>query len=122
MTKTTKVVNVKVANLRPSYNNLQEWCQDCNNIYIGRRGVVFIDGIRFPHESSIWANPFKISKDLPREECLVQYEKYIRNKITQDSLAFDLLKLKGKTLGCWCKPSECHGDILLNLIDEFAKK
>ena len=24
-----------------------------------------------------------------------------------------LLELKGKTLGCWCKPEDCHGDILV---------
>jgi hypothetical protein len=120
--KITSVVNVKVANIRPKYDNLQEWCQDCNNIYIGRRGVVFVDDARFPYESSIWANPFKISKDMSREDCITQYEIYIRNKIKQESLGFELLKLKGKNLGCWCKPSGCHGDILLKLIDEFNKK
>jgi len=23
-----------------------------------------------------------------------------------------LIELKGKTLGCWCHPKQCHGDIL----------
>jgi hypothetical protein len=32
-----------------------------------------------------------------------------------------LLKLKGKKLGCWCKPDKCHGDILLKLIAEYEK-
>ena len=27
----------------------------------------------------------------------------------------DLDELKGKTLGCWCKPNNCHGDILIEL-------
>ena len=57
------VVNVKVANLRPHYNNLREWMQDEDNVYIGRKGVLFIDGKRFPGESSDFANPYKIGKD-----------------------------------------------------------
>lgn len=37
------VVNVKVANIRPRYNNLAEWMADENNVYIGRKGIVFIN-------------------------------------------------------------------------------
>ena len=60
---TTTVVNVKVENIRPEYQNLKEWMNDENNVYIGRGGIVFIDGERFPKQNSEWANPFKISKD-----------------------------------------------------------
>lgn len=116
----TKVVNVKVNNLRPKYNNLEEWCQDCNNVYIGRRGVVFVDNVRFPYESSIWSNPFKITKDMCRSECITKYEQYIRQKIIDEGLQKELLNLKGKTLGCWCKPEACHGDILIKLINEIC--
>jgi hypothetical protein len=28
-----------------------------------------------------------------------------------------LHELKGKKLGCWCKPQACHGDILTKLIE-----
>lgn len=115
----TNVVNIKVNNLRPNYDNLQEWCKDCNNVYIGRRGVVFVNGTRFPYESSIWANPFKITKEMDRSECIAKYEQYIRQKIVDEKLQKELLCLKGKTLGCWCKPEGCHGDILIKLIDEF---
>lgn len=117
----TIVTNVKVNNIRPQYSNLKEWCEDCNNIYIGRKGVVFIDKIRFPYESSIWANPFKITKESGRDECIEQYEKYIRKKIIDENLIEELLKLKGKKIGCWCKPEKCHGDVLLKLIEEYSK-
>lgn len=36
------VVNVKVTYIRPSFMNLEEWCKDANNVYIGRKGVVFV--------------------------------------------------------------------------------
>lgn len=29
-----------------------------------------------------------------------------------------LHELGGKTLGCWCRPEDCHGDILLKLLKE----
>ena len=28
------------------------------------------------------------------------------------------MELEGKELGCWCKPSPCHGDILIKLFKE----
>ena len=28
----------------------------------------------------------------------------------------------GKTLGCWCKPSPCHGDVLVKLVKEHFEK
>jgi hypothetical protein len=28
-----------------------------------------------------------------------------------------LHELKDKTLGCWCKPEKCHGDVLAALAD-----
>ena len=40
------VVNCKVANIRPKYENLQEWMEDPNNVYIGRGGIVFINNQR----------------------------------------------------------------------------
>jgi len=114
------VVNCKVKYIRPKYNNLKEWMNDENNIYIGRKGVVFIDNIRFPQKSSNFANPYKIVKDGTREEILLKYKDFIVNKLNNDEdLVIELLSLKGKTLGCWCCPDLCHGDILLELINEY---
>lgn len=36
-----------------------------------------------------------------------------------EELLQQLPELKGKTLGCWCKPGKCHGDILLELIKKL---
>ena len=74
MSLETSVVCVKVASLRPKYNNLKEWMADSNNVYIGRRGIVFIKGERFPKKDSIWANPYKIGKDGTRDQVLKIYE------------------------------------------------
>uniref|UniRef100_A0A0G4GIR3 DUF4326 domain-containing protein n=1 Tax=Chromera velia CCMP2878 TaxID=1169474 RepID=A0A0G4GIR3_9ALVE len=122
------VVNVKVAFIRPKYANLREWRADPQNVYIGRRGVVFVDGRRYPESDSPFANPFKISKSVSGETVLVNFEEYMRDRLKaekekgQTGLLDSLLDLKGKTLGCWCAPEGCHGHVLLRLISEFSSK
>ena len=63
-----------------------------------------------------WGNPFSIGKDGTREDVIEKYEKWIRNT---PRLLNDLSELKGKTLGCWCSPQPCHGDILIKLVKEL---
>ena len=31
-------------------------------------------------------------------------------------------ELEGKTLGCFCKPEKCHGDVLLELLTQKKLK
>ncbi len=64
---------------------------------------------------SKWGNPFVIGKDGNREEVVRKYEQWI---LKQPDLIEEISTLKGKTLGCWCKPAGCHGDILAKLADE----
>ena len=55
--KVNTVVNVKVKYIRPhGFHDLEKWMVEPNNVYIGRRGVVFINKERFPKQSSPWAN------------------------------------------------------------------
>jgi len=119
----TEVVNVSVKNIRPQYTNLHQWILNKeSNIYIGRGRVVFIDGIRYPNQNSIWANPYKITNTQTREQVLVLYREYIEKKLKSNPILInDLMKLKGKKLGCWCKPKCCHGDILLEMIKKYDK-
>lgn len=128
----TRVCNCKVKYLRPQYRDLEQWCQDsANNTYIGRAGVVFVKGSRYPKQSSIWANPFKIGKDGNRGQVIAKYRSYIKEKISRDPESYNLEELRGKTLGCWCISNEqgcttsydadstileCHGQVLLELL------
>lgn len=119
----TDVVNVKVKYIRPKYANLMEWMEDENNVYIGRKGIVFINGKRFPNSDSIWANPYKV-KDVGRTEAIEMYRTYIINKLrnensNQRNLFNELARLKGKNLGCWCVPEPCHGDVIVEMISLF---
>lgn len=116
----TTIVNVSVANIRPQYNNLKEWMADQQNVYIGRGSVVFVDGKRYPYESSQFCNPFKISKADSRDDVIKKFKEYIHKKLDSDDKFKNMLtELKGKRLGCWCKPQKCHGDILIDIIDKM---
>lgn len=75
------------------------------DIYIGR--------------PSKWGNPFAIGKDGNREEVIEKYRAWV---ITQQHLINALHELKGKTLGCWCKPAACHGDVLKELAEKDIKR
>jgi hypothetical protein len=117
------VINVKVSNIRPEYNNLKEWMKNKNNYYIGRSRVVFIDNKRFPEEKSLFANPFKIGQDGNKNNVIKKYKEYILYKLEISTIIKnEFKKLKNKNLGCWCKPEECqcHGDVLLELLDKYT--
>ena len=105
MTKTT-VVHV----------NSPEWAQavkDGTAVYIGRAVP------RKGFKASKWANPFKIDahSDRPaqaRYDAILAYNDWLKG---QAELVAALPELREKTLGCWCKPERCHGDLLKRLAD-----
>ena len=74
--------------------------KDEYDVYIGR--------------GSDWGNPFVIGRDGTRKEVIKKYEQWIKN---QPHLLERLGELEGKRLGCFCKPYDCHGDVLVKLVD-----
>jgi hypothetical protein len=58
---------------------------------------------------SKWGNPFIEGKHGTREEVVELYRQYIRGN---EELKNVIPELRGKILGCYCKPDLCHGDIL----------
>ena len=67
---------------------------------------------------SKWGNPFKTKKRNKKsvKKCLERYEDHIRK---DPDLFNAVMELEGKELGCWCKPFQCHGDILIKLFKEW---
>ncbi len=87
------------------------------DVYIGR-------GIRGGKKSK-WGNPyshkdgtlaeFKVNS---RKEAIEKFEEYL---LSNEELMSSLHELKGKVLGCWCKPKSCHGDVLLKYANGSIK-
>lgn len=72
---------------------------------------------------SKWGNPYSHKegtlaryKVATREEAIAQYKSHL---MASPDLLDDLKELRGKVLGCWCKPESCHGDILANFADNL---
>jgi hypothetical protein len=78
------------------------------DVYIGRPSKW---GNPFSHLEGTRAQ-FKVST---RQEAIDAYRKWITEGNGRHLLK-DLHELEGKTLGCWCKPQACHGDILSELV------
>ncbi len=79
------------------------------DVYIGRPGPW---GNPFSHKDGTLAQ-FKVN-DLA--EALSAHKEWF---LSQPELVKRAKReLKGKTLGCWCKPGQCHGDILLKVANE----
>lgn len=84
--------------------------KDKFDVYIGR--------------PSKWGNPFShkpgtLAKFIrpTRQEAISAYEEWITNGDGRYLLS-DIEELRGKTLGCWCKPNACHGDVLIRLANK----
>ncbi len=90
------------------------------DIYIGRHNDPIIGkwGNPFTHHSEKNTKAEFIVKN--RREAIERYKHYIlfgEGKY----LLNDLHELRGKTLGCWCKPKSCHGDVLVELVNRFTE-
>lgn len=75
-------------------------------VYIGRYNQYY----NLPQ--SKWANPYQIGKDGSRHEVIM---KYLANMSPELIACLD--ELRGKILGCWCKPKACHGDALVKILE-----
>jgi hypothetical protein len=64
---------------------------------------------------SKWGNPYEIGRDGTRYEVINKYREYIKTKFTDQEI---IDELRGKILGCWCAPQDCHGDVLSDIANK----
>jgi hypothetical protein len=62
-----------------------------------------------------WGNPFVVGEDGDRDTVCDSFEVYFNLK---PSLQVKIPSLAGKVLGCWCFPSRCHGNHLVEQLNE----
>jgi hypothetical protein len=79
------------------------------DVYIGRAGK---------GQSGYFGNPFKLMDKSARGSTLEQYREYFYKRIETDpEFKEKIHSLKGKRLGCFCKPYPCHGDIITEYLE-----
>ena len=78
---------------------------------------------------TVWGNPYGIRTSpkgcknstlaryqvASRDEAIARYREWLlaQPELVERARA----ELRGKTLGCWCKPAACHGDVLAAIAD-----
>ena len=81
------------------------------DVYIGRAGR---------GQDGYFGNPFMLSAGQSRGASLDKYRAYFYERIKNDQeFRTKIHGLKGKTLGCFCKPHPCHGDIIAEYLDSL---
>ncbi|AZD91064.1 MULTISPECIES: DUF4326 domain-containing protein [Pseudomonas] len=75
------------------------------DVYIGR--------------GTLWGNPYQMGKEGTRDEVIEKFSYDFEKRFLKFSEKFDenIEKLRGKTLGCHCKPAPCHGDIIAKYLN-----
>ena len=85
------------------------------DVYIGRAGRGH-DGY-FGNPIAIGRTCSECGEKHTRGGTLVCYEGWLWKRIKEDSeFKKRVMQLRGKTLGCFCKPKACHGDILAKAV------
>ena len=64
---------------------------------------------------SDWGNPFVIGKDGDRADVIRKYRQWIMAR--PDLISRAKSELRGRRIACWCKPEDCHGDVLAEIAD-----
>ena len=112
--------------------------RDPYDVYIGRSSA------KQPH--SKWGNPYQVGKiftsqlaqtiqqhpnaanhcigdTIDRTAAIALYRIYLEIRIESRQLsARDFIAIYGKTLGCFCKPLPCHGDIIALFCHWFRQR
>src|SRR6266568_4136135 len=82
--------------------------------YIGRAGR---------GEDGYFGNPFRMGNGTSREDAVERFQRYFADRIEKDSeFKRRVLALKGKRLGCFCKPKACHGDVIADWLNKREQK
>ena len=96
----TRVINIK------NNNHYQGLKSTDDYEYIGRR--------------SYWGNPYSmLEAGESREEVIRKYKYDFEFGKFPNKDKSKVYELSGKRLGCFCKPQECHGDVLADFLNSW---
>ena len=70
---------------------------------------------------SPWGNPYSMTthNEEDRKNVIHSFKYDFDRDILLKAKKGDVYKLAGKRLGCFCKPFDCHGDVLANFLNSW---
>jgi len=69
---------------------------------------------------SYWGNPYSMyDEGETREDVIRKFEYDFENDNFPKKKKSEVYRLHGKTLGCFCKPLPCHGDVLARFLNSW---
>jgi hypothetical protein len=84
------------------------------DVYIGRAGK---------GQDGYFGNPFRLRYGEKRGATIERYRTYFHNRMETDpEFKRRVHELKGKTLGCFCKPYPCHGDVIVEYLNNLPEE
>ena len=77
------------------------------DVYIGR--------------GSVFGNPFAIGvNSWTRDDVIRLYKEWFYGRIEKMPIfKKKVLALRGQIIGCWCKPKACHGDVIVEYLENL---
>lgn len=82
-----------------------------HDVYIGRAGH---------GQDGTFGNPFS---DGTRSENIARFKVYFYDRLKKDPVYRQkVLALRGKSLGCFCVPQECHGHVIADYLNSLSPK
>ena len=81
------------------------------SVYIGRGGK---------GRDGYFGNPFPLLPGEERGSTIEKYKEYFYNRLKSDEeFKSRIEELKDETLGCFCKPQACHGDVIAEYLNNL---
>ena len=79
------------------------------DVYIGRAGR---------GRDGYFGNPFRVGVDGSRPEVIETFRQYFTGRLGRDpEYRGRVERLRGRRLGCFCKPAACHGDVIAEYLN-----
>ena len=76
-------------------------------------------GGRLGHGYDGWlGNPFKVGRFVSREKSIALHREYFLARVERGGRFRErVLGLRGKRIGCFCKPQSCHLDVVAEYVN-----
>jgi hypothetical protein len=93
------------------------------DIYIGRGDGGDAHLINTEVDERGWlGNPYTV-EDFGREKSIQEFKKVFRDQLEANEEFREAVRdLDGKTLGCFCKPKDCHGDVIAEEVERLNQE